>query len=144
MSKPLSTKNSIWLILALIIVGYGASKYLPEPKSLQIAPSTVERLFQQHRSGVQLGADGTVSKLLADDLAGTRHQKFILTLASGQTVLIAHNIDVAPKIDSLRQGDHVSVYGQYEWNEQGGVIHWTHEDPRHPNGWVKHQGQVYQ
>ncbi|WP_272975496.1 DUF3465 domain-containing protein, partial [Alcanivorax jadensis] len=77
---------------------------------------------------------------------GSRHQKFILELASGQTILIAHNIDLAPRIPDLRDGESVSFYGEYEWNERGGVVHWTHHDPqgRHVDGWLKHDGKTFQ
>lgn len=50
------------------------------------------------------------------------NQKFIVKLASGQTLLVAHNIDVAPRIQSLRAGDRVQFSGEYEWNDKGGVI----------------------
>ena len=50
------------------------------------------------------------------------------------------------KIKGLKKGDKVAFYGEYEWSEQGGVIHWTHHDPagRHEDGWLKHGGQIYQ
>ena len=85
-------------------------------------------------------------KVLPDDNEGSRHQKFILELASGQTILIAHNIDLAPRIPDLRDGESVSFYGEYEWNERGGVVHWTHHDPqgRHVDGWLKHDGKTFQ
>ena len=49
-------------------------------------------------------------------------------------------------LDSLKKGDKVAFYGEYEWSEQGGVIHWTHHDPsgRHTDGWLKHDGRLYQ
>ena len=89
---------------------------------------------------------GIVTSLLPDDLQGSRHQKFILRLGSGQTVLVAHNIDIAPRISGLRVGDVVEYRGVFESNPQGGVIHWTHRDPsgRHPGGWLKHNGRIYQ
>jgi hypothetical protein len=62
------------------------------------------------------------------DNQGSRHQRFILKLNSSQTLLIAYNIDLAPKIKNLKVGDHVNFYGEYEWNSKGGVIHWTHHD----------------
>jgi hypothetical protein len=84
--------------------------------------------------------------MLADDNDGSRHQRFILEVAGGRTLLIAHNIDLAPRIAGLRAGDTVEFYGEYEWNDKGGVIHWTHHDPngRHVDGWLKHRGRTYQ
>ena len=85
-------------------------------------------------------------RVLPDDNSGSRHQRFILRLDSGQTVLVAHNIDLAPRLDLLKEGDTVSFSGEYEWNEKGGVIHWTHRDPNgnHAAGWLKYNGQIYQ
>ncbi len=106
----------------------------------------IRQAFQQHASNLQVSASGVVARLLPDDLDGSRHQKFIVRLASGQTLLIAHNIDLAPRIDGLREGDSVAFNGEYEWNPQGGVVHWTHLDPAgtHPSGWIKHDGRIYQ
>jgi hypothetical protein len=86
-----------------------------------------------------------VIRVLADDLDGSRHQRFIVQLASGQTLLITHNIDIAPRISGLKAGDSVSFNGEYVWNEKGGVIHWTHHDPqgRHVAGWVIHDSKTY-
>lgn len=102
--------------------------------------------YQNRQSDLQVAGSGRVVRLLADDNKGSRHQRFLLELASGQTLLIAHNIDLAPRINDLRVGDSVAFYGEYEWNDKGGVVHWTHHDPRgrHPGGWLKHQGRTYQ
>ena len=84
-------------------------------------------------------------KILPDDLKGSRHQRFLLRLSSGQTLIVAHNIDLAFRINSLSGGDKVAFYGEYEWNAKGGVIHWTHHDPsgRHAGGWLRHDGKTY-
>ena len=87
-----------------------------------------------------------MSRILPDDNVGSSHQKFIVQLVSGQTVLIEHNIDLAPRVDELNVGDVISFSGEYVWNEKGGLIHWTHHDPvgRHQAGWIKYNGRVYQ
>ncbi|MGF1719496.1 DUF3465 domain-containing protein [Vibrio kyushuensis] len=104
------------------------------------------KAYEINQSDLQVQGSGDVIRLLPDDNEGSRHQKFILKLNSGQTILVAHNIDLAPKIKNLRRGDTVKFFGEYEWNNKGGVIHWTHRDPngRHAHGWLKHNGRTYQ
>ncbi|MCB1737438.1 MAG: DUF3465 domain-containing protein [Gammaproteobacteria bacterium] len=101
--------------------------------------------FQNRVSDLQITGSGRVAKVLADDNKGSRHQRFLLRTDSGQTVLVAHNIDLASRIDGLQVGDEVEFNGEYEWNEKGGVIHWTHRDPRgrHEAGWLRHMGRTY-
>lgn len=108
--------------------------------------SEIGRAFKTRKNNVQVEGEGIVTRVLADDLAGSRHQRFIVRLASGQTVLIAHNIDLAPRVASLQEGDSIGFYGEYVWNAQGGMVHWTHHDPegRHVAGWLKHKGRTYQ
>ena len=99
----------------------------------------LENAFNNQRSELQVEGQGIVIQILSDDLDGSRHQRFIIRLSSGQTLLITHNIDIAPRIDSLQEGDTISFYGEYEWNSQGGLIHWTHRDPHrnHTDGWIE-------
>ena len=110
-----------------------------------------DALMEAYRNGESdliVEGVGRVEKLLPDDLEGSRHQKFILRLASGQSLLVSHNIDrdVASRIDALRVGDEVRFRGEYEWNERGGVLHWTHDDPKdwHADGWLEHNGVRYE
>ena len=105
----------------------------------------LERLYQDRRGGVQVQGSGTVARVLPDDSKGSRHQRFIVELPTGQTLLIAHNIDLAPRIEDLDRGDLVEFFGEYEWNPEGGVIHWTHRDPseKHVPGWLEHKGKKY-
>lgn len=106
----------------------------------------IARAFASRSSDVQVQGEGTVIRLLDDDLKGSRHQRFIVELASGQTLLISHNIDVAPRVKGLGVGDKVRFNGEYVWNAKGGVIHWTHHDPRgrHVAGWLIHNRKTYQ
>lgn len=105
----------------------------------------IEALYSANRSGVTVEAEGTVAKVFPDDLRGSRHQRFLVRLESGHTVLVSHNIDLAPRLDSLRVGDSIAFRGEYEWNDKGGVVHWTHHDPdgRRPGGWLRLDGHTY-
>ncbi len=98
------------------------------------------------QSDVAIQGEGEVIKLLPDDQRGSRHQRFLLRLSSGATLLVAHNIDLAPRLDDLHIGDTLRFAGEYVWNERGGVLHWTHRDPRgkHPAGWLELAGRRYQ
>ena len=130
----------------------GATATTPAPRSSAGGASTVgaddplAAAFADRRSNVQVEGSGVVDRVLPDDNDGSRHQRFILRLASGQTVLVAHNIDLADRLTGLDRGDTVAFYGEYEWTPAGGVIHWTHRDParRHVSGWLKHEGRRVQ
>ncbi|MBL8497252.1 DUF3465 domain-containing protein [Nitrosomonas sp. JL21] len=104
------------------------------------------KVFAEARSNVQVYGTGTVVAILSDDLNGSRHQRFVIELKSKQTLLISHNIDLAPRINELFLNDQIEFFGEYEWNDKGGVIHWTHHDPAgiHENGWLFHNNAIYQ
>jgi hypothetical protein len=143
-------KLATLLVLGLLV--YGILAYYPDlPVEHFLAQDTpsaelLHTLYANRQSDVQVEGSGIVKAILPDDTQGSRHQKFILELANGQTLLISHNIDLAPRIDTLRPGDRVSFYGEYEWNPKGGIIHWTHHDPQglHADGWLLHDGKRYQ
>jgi hypothetical protein len=99
----------------------------------------IAALFNGRQSDVYVTGTGSVEKILSDDNVGDRHQRFILRLDSGQTLLIAHNIDIAPRVEPLGVGDEVRFAGIYEYNDEGGVIHWTHHDPdgEHVSGYIQ-------
>jgi hypothetical protein len=90
--------------------------------------SAPQRVFDRQDSGAWVEGAGRVCRMLADDHDGSRHQRFVLDMHNGQTLLIAHNIDLAKGVP-LGMGDKIGFRGMYEWNELGGLIHWTHHDP---------------
>jgi len=102
--------------------------------------------YAARRSDVPVTGAGRVTRVLGDDSLGDRHQRFILELRPGHSVLIAHNIDLAPRVEKLAVGDAVEFRGIYEWNDKGGIVHWTHHDPQgqHDPGWLKHRGRTYE
>jgi hypothetical protein len=106
----------------------------------------IVQAFHSQQGNLPVESEGTVIKIMADDREGSRHQRFLIRLSNGHTLLVAHNIDLAPRVDNLQTGDIIAFKGEYEWNNKGGVIHWTHRDPagRHPGGWLTHKGRIYQ
>jgi len=149
--------TSLVAILVVLVVGLTigvlatqgtGSRPTTPPATATTDPGSDARLaqlFASQTSDVQVQGQGTVTRVLADDTEGGRHQRFILTLASGQTLLVAHNIDIAPRLDGLAVGDRVGFYGEYVYTAQGGTIHWTHHDPggTHVAGWLEWDGKRY-
>lgn len=145
--------RKVLIVLLVAAVAYGLDLYqgqdISTPDSSgqnRDSSSIIEAAFKNRQGDLQVQGQGRVIRVLPDDVDGSRHQRFILELDTGQALLIAHNIDLAPRLEQLRKGDTVSFYGEYEWNDKGGVIHWTHHDPnqRHEDGWLKHRGKIYQ
>lgn len=136
----------------LAVVGLAlAAVYVARTRSLGTAaippvpvPAAVLEAFNARRSGVEVEATGVVARRLADDRKGLPHERFILRVGD-LTVLVAHNTELAPAVP-VAVGDTVEVRGEYEWNQLGGVIHWTHRDPdgRHAPGWIRLRGRLYQ
>ena len=126
--------TSIWLILNIAC---------DDNKQID---THIDKAYHSKQSDVQVLGVGKVIKVLKDDTKGSQHQRFLVKLPSNLTILIAHNIDLAPRVADLKAGDAIEFYGEYEWNNKGGVVHWTHHDPRkkHKDGWLKHNGIIYQ
>jgi hypothetical protein len=138
-------------LILLVLAGLLAWQYdrpTGGPDAGTLAPadgSPVQAAWTARRSGVWLETAGRVIRLLADDSEGSRHQRFIMDVGDGHTVMVAHNIDLAGRIP-VRVGDILKLRGRYEWNERGGVIHWTHHDPqgREQGGWIRRGDTVFE
>ncbi|MDJ0701505.1 MAG: DUF3465 domain-containing protein [Woeseiaceae bacterium] len=104
----------------------------------------MRRAYDKNDTGRWIEDTGFVVRLLSDDDDGSRHQRFIVELKHRQSFLIAHNIDLAPRVP-VGIGDRVRFRGVYEWNELGGLVHWTHHDPMgvDDGGHVRYRNRVY-
>lgn len=123
------------------------------PVNVEVSNSALIEAFKHKKSDIFVEGAGVVKKLLADDNKGSRHQKFLVSVSPEQTLLFAHNIDLAPRVENLKIGDAVVFKGEYVYNPKGGVMHWTHKDPQGENkkhqdkqsgGWIKHNGKIYE
>jgi len=104
----------------------------------------IRQAYLKRKSGLWITTPGTVIKRLKDDREGSQHQRFLIRVAPDITLLVSHNIDLAPRVP-LQRGDTIQLRGVYEWNNKGGLLHWTHHDPggKKKGGWIKLNGRVY-
>jgi hypothetical protein len=161
--RPLGneTVKNLKFVAALILVLALGGEWLwrqNQDASLEMQPTSagvpevienpeILRLYQQQLSDVWVTGWGEVARLLADDNKGSRHQRFLIRVNPSQTLLVAHNIDLAKPVAHLKIGDRIEFRGEYEWNKKGGVLHWTHHDPsgrKQPAGWIKHNKILYE
>ncbi len=146
----------IGVLFAVLVYFYRVSADIPQRSHQPVLRSgrlyvpydneKIVEAFRLRTSGLMVESQGTVERILPDDRKGSAHQRFIVRLDNGHTLLISHNIDIAPRVYDLKDGDTVLFRGQYEWNLQGGAVHWTHHDPdgRHPGGWLEHNKRRYE
>ena len=115
------------------------------PAPAVAAPDALERAIATHAHAVPVAGSGVVTRVLREDVRGARHQRFLVRTDAGHTILIAYNIDLAPRIIGLRAGGALSFAGEYVWNRSGGLVHWTHRDPshRHSEGYIRYHGRLY-
>lgn len=148
MKSAVNKKNIIiFILLTILVVARMVQDYREaDHKDGSQANSSVIRAYQEQKENSLVSGSGKVVKILSDDLKGSKHQRFILRISSDLTVLIAHNIDLAPRIPTLQVGKTVTFKGQYEYQARGGVIHWTHHDPqgRRQGGWLEYEGKRFQ
>lgn len=142
-------KKLLRIALAIgIVVLYAITQHLPDisrPVGFDGDNTLISQAIANQQSDVQVSGFGEVIKVLPDDTRGSRHQRFLVRLDAGEVILIAHNIDLAPRVDALAEGESIAFNGEFEWNNKGGVVHWTHKDPRsrHVDGWLQYRGKKY-
>jgi hypothetical protein len=136
------SRQAARLVIALIAVAAGCSTtQSPNDRALCDA-------YSAQRSHVEVVADGTVTRVLG--VAPGRvspHEGFLLRLASGCSLVVRveANTDFTGPIP-MAEGQRVAVKGEYEFYPRGGVVHWTHRDPRgrHEGGYIQTGGQLYE
>lgn len=144
MQQLFTGKKPVLAIIALLAVA--AFQYLEHGTLAVPGPDTVAQPADTDSwsAGDWVTLEGKVTRTLGDDNTGSRHQRFIISVPGGRTLLVAHNIDLAERVP-VKTGERVSMHGRYETNQQGGVIHWTHHDPDNSGsgGWIDFNGKRY-
>jgi hypothetical protein len=139
-------------VLALIVVfaqlaAAGACASLsPAATGIAADNAAVKAAFERHAENVELTASGAVDRILSDqDGPSGPHERFIVRLPDvAMTVLVEHNLSIAPRVP-VAVGEAVLIHGEYVWNAQGGLMHFTHHDPdrSHEGGYIVYAGKRY-
>jgi hypothetical protein len=88
------------IVLAAVYFGFARDNSVSIHNLVETSHSSdniIASAFNNRKCNVQVDGQAVVIKILPDDLEGTRHQRFIVRLSSGQRILIAHNIDLPPE-----------------------------------------------
>jgi uncharacterized protein YceK len=142
------TRNLVmfWIALAACLCLAACSSVMQRPH-FKAPPREAQVTMAQEgmARGVEVTVSAPVKRILPDDRQGLPHQRFLLGLCNGTTVLVAHNTSEADRVP-ITEGDMVTVHGVYVWNDKGGVIHWTHhsDNGRHEGGYIELEGKRYQ
>ena len=133
---------------ALLVVGLFYTRFNRQTVTVRDASragavgcSQVATGFQKHESGIWLTVSAIIARLLPDSYGRNEHQRFIVRCPSGQTILIVNDVSIGQRVP-VGMGQRVVVRGQYVWNRQGGLIHFTHHRDGN-GGWILFQGHVY-
>jgi hypothetical protein len=104
----------------------------------------VKAVQSQKRTHFVRGGGLTVVKILPDDRQGSPHQLFLVKTSSNQIIKIVSNLDLCEKVPVV-VGSIISAGGEFIWTDRGGLLHWTHHDPRgrRPHGFIEFNGKVY-
>ena len=99
-----------------------------------------------HLDKVEVTGVVAVKEVLPDDTHGYQHQKFLVELSNGSTVMVANDLTYGTRAP-VEPGERITIHGEYIWNPHGGVIHWTHRadsGSRHEGGWIEVAGKRYE
>ena len=101
MKTPMAWKKQLATIVVVGVIAlyqYFQNEQAGAPaQNEQRSGSSDISQIESWRSGQWVQLDATVTRLLADDNEGSRHQRFIINPGGNHTLLVAHNIDLAKR-----------------------------------------------
>jgi hypothetical protein len=136
-----AVRNRAAALLALAVAAACNSR--PE----QPDNGSICRAYTQQASRKEVIAQGTIVDVLGESEGrGGEHEGYLLKLDGDCDLLlrVETNLSITGPIP-IRRREQVIVKGEYEYDAEGGVLHWTHHDPsaRHVAGYVVIDNHTY-
>jgi hypothetical protein len=101
-------------------------------------------MFKRHQSAQWVTLSGVIQRRLNDTYGRFQHQRFILGCAKGLHVLVVNDVSVGQRVPIVARS-RITVRGQYVWDSQGGLVHFTHHaDGGETSGWILFGSHIYQ
>ena len=114
-----------------------------------VSNAAIYDAWRSGQSHLEVTASGSVARVLGlRNGPSGEHEGFLLHLRGaeghGLTVRVEDNTDITGPMD-VHAGDDAVVRGEYIYDPRGGIIHYTHHDPRghHVSGYVRVNGRTY-
>lgn len=135
-------------ISVLAVVFVATLTVSPSLKSKVFPPvndsDLIVQAFQARQSNVLVEAEAKVVWVYQDLEDKSKYQNFTVRLTNGHRVRVRHSLDEARRAP-VQKNDTIRLRGEYDWASDGGLIHWTHDDPagRREGGWIEVDGKRF-
>ncbi len=145
MKKFLKTMQGFAFLAAFVGAGLIFS---PGLKSAVFPPADdsdiIVQAFQTRTSNVFVEAPAKVVWVYPEVDENVRYQEFAVRLENGHRMRIRHSLDEARRVP-LQKNLEIRFRGEFDWTSDGGLIHWTHDDPAglRDAGWIEVDGKRY-
>jgi hypothetical protein len=136
------------LTIIVVILAGGAWWYNPSILAdLGFVKSDDELIvsaWQQEKSNFHVQFEARVILKLPDEDNYGNAQKFLVVLENGHRLLISHDLEISTRVPIV-VNSLIRVKGEYDWNETGGMVHWTHRDINNERdgGWIELNNHRY-
>jgi hypothetical protein len=132
------------IIFAALSVVLGWSWHSLPGYDVEPGIHVVEKAFYDQQSDLMVEVTGQVVRVVRPVEGHEGHQEFQLRLPKGQLLMVVRNTSAGDRVP-LESNDRVTVRGNYQWSELGGVIHGAQRDYSldRMHGWVELDGKKY-
>ncbi|GAC1328213.1 MAG: hypothetical protein NVS2B16_00330 [Chloroflexota bacterium] len=138
------TAIAIGCVFLLIAVRHHASVSLEEAeREATVACAQAATAWTRHESRTWITVTARVVRLLPETYGRYEHQRFVVHCTSGRSILVTNDVSIGTRAP-IAAGATVTVHGEYIWNRQGGLVHFTHHsDSGGPGGWILYRHKLY-